>query len=320
MSVKKCKNGGVCLMLRLRINRKRVLSGTYSVVVYVLLIGLSFVFLYPFLHMFSTSIKSYDDLTDITVKWFAKNVQLSNWAVAFESLNYVRSFGNSLLVSLVATLGHILSCSFIAYGFARFKFPLKRLLFGILVLAIIVPLPAIIVPQYRMFSGYGVVNRQNILDYTAILVPTFFGFGLRGCLFIYLFRQTFIKMPPVLEEAAAIDGCNPFKTFFRIIMPSAGSVVLVVFVLSMVWHWNDYYEPNLYISGEQWFLLPQLLPGMKAAIDALSGNAMDPDAVRTYNDAVAMAGTALAALPMLIMFFAVRNKFMQSIERTGIVE
>jgi len=302
------------------LNRNRLFSGAYKVVVYILLIGLSFVFLYPFLHMFSTSLKSYDDLTDITVKWFPKHVTLSNWSTAFKSLNFFRTFGNSLFVSLMATAGHIISCSFIAYGFARFKFPMKRVLFAILVLAIVIPLPTIIVPQYRMFSSYGVVNQQNLLDYTAILLPTFFGFGLRGCLFIYLFRQFFIKIPPSLEEAAAIDGCNPFKTFLRIVMPSAGSVILVVFVLSMVWHWNDYYEPSLYISGERWLLLPQILPGMKSIIDKMSSNPMDPNAVRTYNDAVAMAGTALAALPMLLMFFAVRNRFMQSIERTGIVE
>ena len=305
---------------RLRISRGRLLSNAYSVVVFVLLVGLSFVFLYPFLHMFSTSFKSYDDLTDITVKWFPKNFTPTNWAVAWESLNYFRSFGNSLFVSLTATLGHVFSCSFIAYGFARFNFPLKKLLFGILVLAIVVPLPTIIVPQYQMFSSYGVVNQQNLLDYTAILAPTFFGFGLRGCLFTYLFRQTFIKLPSALEEAAAIDGCNPFKTFFRIVIPSSGAVILVVFVLSMVWHWNDYYEPSLYIVGGDYFLLPQLLPGLKAVIDAMSSNPADPEAVRTYNDAVAMAGTALAAMPMLIMFFAVRNKFMQSIERTGLVE
>lgn len=307
-------------MSRLQINKNRMLSVSYNAVVYILLIGLSFVFLYPFLHMFATSFKSYDDLTDITVKWFPKNFTPSNWAVAFKSLDFFRSFGNSLVVSVTATAGHILSCSFIAYGFARFKFPFKKLLFAVLVLAIVVPLPAIIVPQYRMFSSYGVVNQQSILDYTAILLPTFFGFGLRGCLFIYLFRQFFIKIPPALEEAAAIDGCNPFKTFFRIVLPSSGAVILVVFVLSMVWHWNDYYEPSLYISGEQWFLLPQLLPGMKAIIDTMSSNPADPNAIRTYNDAVAMAGTALAAMPMLVMFFCVRNKFMQSIERTGLVE
>ncbi|MBQ8751478.1 MAG: carbohydrate ABC transporter permease [Clostridia bacterium] len=305
---------------RLSISRGRLLSHSYDIVVFILLVGLSFVFLYPFLHMFSTSLKSYDDLTDITVKWFPKNLTPSNYAVAFDSLNYLRSFGNSLIVSLTATVGHILSCSFIAYGFARFKFPLKKLLFGILVLAIVVPLPTIIVPQYRMFSSYGVVNQQNLLDYTAILLPTFFGFGLRGCLFTYLFRQTFIKLPSALEEAAAIDGCNPFKTFFRIVIPSSGAVILVVAVLSMVWHWNDAYEPNLYIVGEEYFLLPQLLPGLKAVIDAMSSNPAEPDAIRTYNDAVAMAGTALAALPMLLMFFTVRNKFMQSIERTGLVE
>ncbi len=307
-------------MKKLKINKNRLLSGSYDTVVYILLIGLSFVFIYPFLHMFATSLKSYDDLTDITVKWFPKQIVWTNWAVAFKSLNFLRSFGNSLIVSVTATLGHILSCSFIAYGFARFKFPFKKVLFAILVLAIVVPLPTIIVPQYRMFSSYGVVNQQNILDYTAIILPTFFGFGLRGCLFTYLFRQFFLKLPSALEEAAAIDGCGPIKTFFRIIMPSAGSVILVVFVLSMVWHWNDYYEPSLYISGEKWFLLPQVLPGMKAIIDTMSSSTTDFNAVRTYNDAVAMAGTALAAMPMLVMFFCVRNKFIQGIERTGLVE
>lgn len=310
----------MCSLNGLRYNKHQLFLRFYNAIIYVLLIGLCFVFLYPFLHMFVTSLKSYDDLTDITVKWFPKKITLSNWTTAFNSLNYLRSFGNSLLLSSVATLGHILSCSFIAYGFARYSFPLKKVLFAILILAIVVPLPTIIVPQYRMFSNYGLVNQQNLLDYTAIVLPTFFGFGLRGCLFTYLFRQSFLKLPSALEEAAEIDGCNPFKTFFKIIIPSSGSVVLVVFVLSMVWHWNDYYEPNLYISGEQYFLLPQILPGMKSIIDTMSSNPADPNAVRTYNEAVAMAGTALAAMPMLIMFFAIRNRFMQSIERTGLVE
>ena len=101
-------------------------GGLYNIVVYILLIDLAFVFLYPYIYMLATSFKSYNDTIDLTVKWWPKELTPSNWATAFSALNFSRTFFNSVFVSLAATIGHIFACSFIAYGFARFNFPLKK--------------------------------------------------------------------------------------------------------------------------------------------------------------------------------------------------
>jgi multiple sugar transport system permease protein len=289
----------------------------YSIAVYILLIGLAFVFIYPFLFMLVNSFKSYNDLVDITVKWFPKEFTPSNWVVAFISLDFMRTFTNSIIVTFIATFGHLLSCSFIAYGFARFKFRFSGLLFFFVILVIIVPTQTIIVPQYIMFANYKMIG-----SYLPLLIPTFLGFGLKGGIFIFLFRQSFLMLPSALEEAAYIDGCNPYYTFFRIILPMCGPTILVCFVLSAVWHWNDYFEPNLYITKFNDLLLPQTLPLMYDHLKdvKLMITHGEIDERKIFNEAVVMAGTALAMLPMLVMYLGLKNKFMQGVERSGLVE
>lgn len=291
-------------------------GGLYDILVYIILIDLAFVFLYPFIYMLVTSLKSYNDITDITVKWYPRELSPQNWKTAFETLNFSRTFFNSLFVSLLSTLGHLISCSFVAYGFARYRFPLKKLMFFGVLLTIVVPVQSIIIPQYRLYVQLGIEG------YWALILPTFLGFGLRGGLFIFLFRQFFLRLPTALEEAAEIDGTNPFGTFLRIILPSSGPIMLVCFVLSMVWHWNDYYEPSLYLTNSDQWLLPQALPAMYDLIKEMSQTtSSDTVALRLmYHDGVVMAGTAIAVLPLLILYLCVQNKFVESIDRTGIVE
>ncbi len=311
-------------MKKISINKRNFVSplkriwkngGLYNIVVYILLIDLAFVFLYPYIFMLATSFKSYNDTIDLTVKWWPKEFTPSNWVTAFNALNFKRTFFNSVFVSLAATLGHIFACSFIAYGFARFSFPFKRLMFVGVLLTIAVPIQSIIIPQYRLYNQLGISD-----GFLPLILPTILGFGLRGGLFIFLFRQQFLQLPSALEEASEIDGANPFITFFRIVLPSSGSIMLVCFVLSMVWHWNDYYEPSLYLTDNTSYLLPQSLPGMYNIIkstEIMSEN--DILLKMTYHVGVAMAGTAMAVLPLLIMFMFLQNKFMESIERTGLV-
>lgn len=98
----------------------------YNIIIYILLIDLAFIFLYPFIYMLATSFKSYNDIMDVTVKWYPKEFTPENWVRAFEGLNFKQTFPNSIFVTIVATIGHVLSCSFIAYGFARYRFPLKK--------------------------------------------------------------------------------------------------------------------------------------------------------------------------------------------------
>ena len=182
-------------------------------------------------------------------------------------------------------------------------------------LTIAVPIQSIIIPQYRLYNQLGITD-----GFLPLILPTFLGFGLRGGLFIFLFRQQFLQLPSALEEASEIDGANPFVTFFRIVLPSSGSIMLVCFVLSMVWLWNDYYETSLYLTNPSSYLLPQSLPGMYNIVkstEMMSDN--DIMLKMIFHDGVAMAGTAMAVLPLLIMFMFLQNKFMESIERTGLV-
>ena len=296
---------------------QKKLGFVYNVIVYLLLITMAFVFLYPFLYMISTSVKSYNDLINVTVKWIPREWSWVNYKVAADALTFFRSGGYTLLLAVINTFGHVTVCAFVAYGFARFKFPLRNFFFAIAILTIIVPIQTIIVQLYTTYVKFGVMD-----SYVPLIVPTFFGYGLKGGLFIFLFNQCYIRMPKSLEEAAAIDGCGPIKTYFKIAFPTAGSMTIVCIMLSMVWHWNDYFEPSIYLIDDRQWLLPQLLPGLKELIQRLS-NTNDEWMANlkfTYHNGVVMAGTVLSTLPILLVYIILQRRFMEGIERSGLVE
>lgn len=286
-----------------------------KIVFYVLLISMSVVFLYPFLYMAATSFQSYNDIINATVKWIPREFSPQNWKMAFDSLNYGTTFMNSILVAVLATVGHILLGSIVGYGFARFQFPGRNALFMVVIFMIIVPVQTLIVPQYILFANLSMID-----THLPMLLPTFLGYGLKGGLFIFLYRQYFLRLPCALEEAAYIDGCGNLYTFWRIAFPSANATTLVCAVLSIVWHWHDYFEPSIYLSSYDKMLLPQMLPQMYSFLEMLS-NATTQEAVTlkmTFHNGVVMAGTALATLPLLIMYFVLQRWFMQGIEHTGL--
>ncbi len=286
-------------------------------VLYIMLIGLAFVFLQPFIHMLVNAFKTYTDVMNISIKWIPKEGTLENWKLAADALSLKSSVFNSIIVTSLATLGHLLSCSFVAYGFTRFKFKGRNLLFTIVIFSIIVPVQTISVPLYMLYS-----NLDWIGTYLPLIVPTFLGMGLNGGLFIFLFRQYYLRLPASLEEAASIDGCNEYGTFFRIILPSTGSTMIVCFILSFVWHWNDFFEPGLYINSTKKYLLPQMLPAMYDFFEKMDVNTTQEslEMALKYHTGVIMAGTLICVIPLLILFLFFQNKFMQGIERTGLVE
>lgn len=278
---------------------------------YLLLFDLAFIFVYPFLDMIITSFKSTSDLLNITVKWIPNSFDFQNYIVAMEQLQYFKYFKNSVFLTLMCTLGHVLSCSFIAYGFARYRFPFKDALFGFVIFTLIVPIQVIIFPLYIFYS-----NLEWINTYLPMIVPTFFGYGLKGGLFIFLFRQFFAGLPYQLEEAAKIDGCGPLRTFFTIILPVSKAALLVSIVLSLVWHWNDYFEPNIYIVDQNKNLLPSRLPALYKMLN--TDELLNPELDLIIDEAVVLAGTFLVVLPILIIYSLVQNKFMEGIEHSGL--
>lgn len=285
---------------------------------------IGFVFVFPFLYMIITSIKSPYDLYDTTVNWIPRSFYLSNYSNALEELEYVSHFLISVCLTLAGIVCHCIIDSFIAYGLARYRFPGKGILFFMVILSIVIPTQVIILPQYLEFAMIKWTN-----TYLPMIVPLFFGMGLRSGVFIFLFRQFFIGLPKSLEEAAKIDGCGYIKVFWRIALPTAKSALLVCIVLALVWHWNEYYAPAIYLNSADTWPLPSMLPRIYELYQIQSGqsggfgniNQMNiRDASKLISEGTVMAATFLVILPVLASYTFLQKKFMEGIERTGLVE
>ena len=207
-----------------------------------------------------------------------------------------------------------------AYGFARFRFPLRNVLFFVVILSILIPTQTIIIPSYITWTNFRL--KDTLLP---MILPTFFGFGLRGGIFIFLFRQFYLRIPKSLEEAASIDGCGPFKTFIKIVFPSSGATLIVCILLSIVWHYNDAYEPSIYISSYDNYLLPQMLSMLSSMLSQMqtdmlqdAGNIVASDTQIMYHRGVVMAATTVCLAPLFIVYVALQRKFVAGVERSGL--
>jgi len=287
---------------------------------YVLIGSLSFVFVYPILFIVSEAMKQASDAADATVIWIPKSLSFDNFSFALDNMRFWSSFLNSALLSLGTALLQIVSCSFVAYGFARYRFAGDHIWLALVVFTFLVPPSTIIVPLYMMMNDLHWVN-----TYLPMLVPSAFGHGLKGALFVLIFIQFFRRLPAVLEEAARIDGAGAYKTYWVIMFPLARPAMLVVFLFSVVWHWNDVFEPSLFLSDPARYTLSQSLQ----ALDALSSQEM-ADAMQTslgggsalgvlptYANKI-MAASLLVILPILVLYLIAQRYFVESVERTGI--
>lgn len=292
----------------------------YRIATYLLLLDMTFVFIFPFFYMVVASVKSSRDLYDFTVNWIPTSIHIKNYIIAFKTLEYPYYFKNSFIVTTLSTIGHLLSCSFIGYGFARYNFNGRKALFSMVILSLIIPVQTIIVPLYMVF-----LNLKWMNTFLPIVVPAFFGYGLKGGLFTFIFRQYYVGLPNSLEDAAKIDGCGFLKTYWKIVLPIAKSAFIVVLVLSIVWHWNDFYEPSIYCYTKNLTMLPNRLNYIVSLVnmkpeDLERLGIVGREVENAINRSVLMAGTFLVILPVLVSFSFLQRQFMQGIERTGIVE
>lgn len=288
------------------------LRGIWKLLVYVVLLNLAFVFLYPFLFMIVTSLKSPQDLNDITVVWVLNNLQYQNFLDAIEIMEYPWRLIRTILVTALGVLGHVLSGAFVGYGFSRFRFKGKNFLFFCLIISMVVPIQTLIIPIYMTYSKLGWIN--TVLP---LIVPNYLGFGLQGALFIFIFRQFFLSLPKSLEEATSIDGCGAIRTFFKVALPTAGPSILVCTVLGTVWHWNDVFEPSIYLTQQSKYLLAMMLAVVENLVNSDVLQEQGLENVQ-YTDATIMAAAVLVVVPLLIAFAFVQKQFIQSVERSGI--
>lgn len=292
----------------LRIVRTAILSA--------FLIGLAYIFLYPFLYMVINSIKTNEDLYSSVVIWIPRSLHFSNYKMASSIINYGRCLKNTLIVTLLSMVGQLITCSMAGYGLARCRFVGKKILIFMMLLAMLIPVQTIIVPQYLLYYELGWIN-----SYLPFIIPSWLGCGFKGALFIFVFRQFYSSLPRELEDAARVDGCGFLRTFFLIVFPVSRSSYVVVTVLAMVWHWSNYFEPSIYISKTEMSLLSSSLSNLALTITK------PPDVVEklhgitsenVLNNAVLMAACFMVMIPILIVFAVLQRQFIQGIEHTGL--
>jgi multiple sugar transport system permease protein len=293
-----------------------------------LIIGTGFVLLYPILFMGSASIKPISEVLDPSVVWIPRSVTLDNFLLAFKAMKYPAALLNTLQVGLSSAVLEVVSCALVGYGFARFKFRLRGILFALVILTILVPPQTMIIPlflQYKYFDPlrilhllapiFGTPSSIRLIDTPLVfLLPSAFATGIRAGLFIFVFRQFFRGMPRELEEAAWIDGCGPFSTFVRIMAPNAKGSILTVFLFALVWHWNEYFSSVMLMSRIP--TIATALAGLRISLRTVIGDqSLDPFLVSSR----LQAGCLLSIAPLLLLYFLCQRFLTQSIERTGIV-
>jgi multiple sugar transport system permease protein len=283
----------------------------FTIILYLLLLAIGFVYLYPLLFMFVTSLKSPSDLLNAMVQWIPTEVNFDNYVRAFHVLNYPKTLVSSILASVVPSLIQTLVCSFVGYGLARYRFWGKSLLFALILATFIIPAQNTFIPQMLVYKRYGLLG--NVL---CMILPALTGQGLKSAVFILIFYQTYLSLPRVLEEAARLDGASDLKIFLSIAVPGALPAYIVSVIFSIVWYWNETFLTLIFLGGKI-----QTLP-LQLSQFAWAYENIYPAGVASIfdrlNEAIKMSGTFLVIMPLLVMYFLLQRWFVESVERSGI--
>lgn len=283
--------------------------------VYALLICIGFVYIYPILYMLSNSLMNLDDLLDSSINWIPGSLSFSNYSQAAASMDFWKSLGMSIIVAGVPTILNVVSCSVVGYGLARFQFPCKKVILGVIIFSFILPSQITMIPTYVLYSNIKILGTLWSFALPALLAQ-----GINAPIFILIFYQFFRQVPKVLIEAAQIDGAGYFKSFVKISLPSAAPAILTVFLFSFVWYWNESYLTQMYVSGVMtesgWSTLVIKLAKFANNYSTYAQTAAS--GATSLNESISMAGTMLSILPVLLMYFVLQRYFIESIDRVGI--
>ena len=303
--------------------RSRIISkireGFVTTVLFVLLLGLAFVIIYPFLYKILASFMSSADIYDSTVGVIPKNWSFEHYKSVLDSSNFLKGlFRYTLPYAFVVSLMSVLSSVLVGYGLARFKFPGQRIIFILVVLTLMIPNSTISIGLYstfryfdlfgliKLFTG-GSIKLTSTVFPMAILSATCIGF--RGGIYVILMRQYFIGVPNELTEAARVDGAGVFRTFFSIMLPMAQSMIVVVATLSFAWQWTDTFYTNI-LMGE----IPML---SNIILELSSVRSNQPNFYSVI--LLANAAAVMAIVPLVIIYTVLQKKIIAGVESSGLV-
>ncbi|MBQ7261842.1 MAG: carbohydrate ABC transporter permease [Lachnospiraceae bacterium] len=271
-----------------------------TIIYHILVLAFGLVMIYPLLWMIFSSFKESSTIFTTATKLIPEKFVLDNYITGwkgFAKVSFATFFKNSLFISIVATVGTVLSSAIVAYGFSRCRFRGRGLLFAAMLATMMLPAQVLMIPQYLWFQKLGWVN-----TYLPLIVP--YWFATQG-FFVYLMKNFIDGIPRELDEAAKIDGCSYYTIFTRIIFPLLTPAMITGLIFSFMWRWDDYLGPLLYVNTTERY--PASLALKMFA---------DPSSSSDYGAMFAMA--TLSVVPAMVIFFTLQKYLVEGISTSGL--
>lgn len=265
---------------------------------YVALIGLAIPFVFPFLWMVSSSLKTVNEMFAFPPTLIPHAWHWENFIKVFTYQPFARQYFNSLYIAVTVTAATIIVSSLAGYAFARMRFPFRNGLFVLLLTALMMPIEVTIVPNFFFMKWLGLINTHVPL----IVLPVF---GSSGVVATFLMRQHFLGLPSELEDAAMIDGLGPFGIFWRVALPLARPALGAVGILTFLYSWNSFLEPLVFENSLSMFTLPLAL-----------NNFTDTYGLPIWN--LQLAATTLSVIPILVVYVVAQRQVVESFAMSGL--
>lgn len=295
----------------------RLFTGVFR---YALLVIISFIILFPFISKISASFMSVEDMYDRTVSFVPRQPTLDNYRFVLEATKYIPTGLRSLGLALLCALPQTLVCAMTGYALAKMKGKLGVLGMGLVIVTILVPPQVLLVPMYLKFRFFDILGIFGLITGQSInllgmaggtlpfLILSFTGMAFKNGIYIFLMRQFYKGVPEELEEAAYMDGCSIFRTFFKIVLPISVPMMVTVFLLAFSWQWTDTFYTNLFLKSDR---------VLSTAIFAMS-SIESQGTGEFYKTVIIHTAVLLAILPLVVVYLFGQKKLIAGIERSGI--
>lgn len=270
------------------------MSAAGRLLLHAVLLITGFLTILPFLWMLSTSLKSEGTVFIYPPKWIPDPIVWENYLEAWTFLPMGQAYVNSLKIGLIVTAGSLFTSTLAGYTFAKLQFPGRNVLFVLLLATMMIPGQVTLVPSYILYSYIGWID-----THLPLIVPPALG----GAFGVFLMRQYYMTIPADLEDAARIDGCNPWQTYLRIMVPLSGPPVSALAIFTFMGSWNDFLGPLVFLNSQVKFTVPLMIASFQG--------------LYSTNWSLLMAAASIALIPVLIIYISAQRYFIQGITLTG---
>ena len=292
---------------------------------YVILLGMCYIILNPFFAKISSSFKSIEDFMDVTVKYIPKHFTLDTYKAIILENNYLESVLTTAMLAVVCALLQTFVCSFVGYGFAKYKFKGSGFLFTMVLVTMMVPPQTIKYALFLQFKNFDILGLFNLFGLGKIsllntmwpfIILSLTGIGLKNGLYIFMMRQFYRGVPDELEESAYIDGSSVVKTFFKIILPISVPMMITIFLFAFSWTWTDnFYSTLFYTNNLDVKTLAYFAEIPKSLDELIKETGAGGD---LFRQAIMHTCGLLIILPLIIIYLFCQRYLIQGIERSGI--